>query len=78
MTNFQSVWAILNHDVIPIFCDKCVFHLVVNIILNKFDFFKEPLSTLAKLHSTKVLLQYTGRSLTGSGASDVLFKEEVL
>ena len=40
MINFQSFEVQLNQDVVPIFCDEGVFHLVVNIMLNEPDFLR--------------------------------------
>lgn len=73
MTNSQSVWAQLNQDVMPIFCDNDVFHLPVNMML----IFYGLVSNAENFHLNEDLLRCAGRYVTRSGVDNVLIEGEV-
>lgn len=61
-----------------IFCDEAAFLLVVNVMLNEPQFFKELFLILGNFHLHKILLWYAGKYLTQTGVDNALMKGEVL
>ena len=50
MTNFQNVRIQLEQEIMPLFCDEGVYHLVVDIILNEPDVFNDLFPMLGNFH----------------------------
>ena len=61
----------------PIFSDEGVFHIVIDVLMNEPDNFKDLFPMLGTFHMAQVLLRCAGRYITGSGLDDALIEGQV-
>lgn len=77
LQNFQSVRRQLGQNIMPIFSDEGVFHIVVDVLMNEPDNFKDLFPMLGTFHMAKILLRCAGRYIAGSGIDDALIEGQV-
>ena len=61
----------------PVFCDKGMFHMVADILMSEPNTFLVTYGMLGGLHYSKVLLRSIARYISVSGLDDALIEAEV-
>ena len=72
MKNFTRPAGQLKQDAVPLFCDKGVFRIMVDIFLQKQDQFRNLIPMLGGCHTAKFLQHSIGKYVRGSGLEESL------
>ena len=77
MKNFTQLVGQLKQDAGPLFCDKGLFRIVLDIFLQKQDQFRNLIQMLGGFHTAKWLQHSTGKYIRGSGLEESLRQARV-
>ena len=72
LKNFQDVLSQLDQSHPPVVCDKGVYHIEREIIMNDPTEFSDMMLCLSSFHLIKVVMDVIGKYIDGSGTETVL------
>ncbi len=77
LKNFQDIVSRLEQSHLPVTCDEGVYHIALEIIMNKPSVFNNLVLCLGSFHLIKVVLGAIGKYIDGSGANTILVESGV-